>query len=221
MRSPFAIFRKHARVLTVVLTGLAMLAFIVLGSIDQRQFPVVMGIIIGTSLFWYFGARAGRPKEYAVAGAILGGILSYVVMDRVTQRNPAVVTSIGSLSQQQLSSLIQKRQVANRFLTEAYYRSNDQQSFMPPPRFGFRTPSNRAPTSKELEEDVVLGYLLQHEADQLDIVVSDDAVNEFINRLTNDKLSRAAFNDVRGQMRMSRSQLFDVLRDELKARIAL
>ena len=52
MRSPFAIFRKHAKVLTVVLTGLAMFAFVVMDQLDSNPqlFPIIMsGLLLGAA----------------------------------------------------------------------------------------------------------------------------------------------------------------------------
>ena len=44
MQSPFEIFRKHQKMLTVVLTGLAMFAFVILGAVpDPSAMPPVLG----------------------------------------------------------------------------------------------------------------------------------------------------------------------------------
>jgi len=213
MKSPFAIFRKHSKVLTVWLTVLAMFAFIVFSSLEQSQFPFVFGILLGAGIFWYIGSRVGKPGEYAVAGAVLGGMLVFFTLKDVGAPPPAVETSVGGLTRIEINQLIQKRHVANQFLREIFNRSNGDQSFMVPQAFGFG--------SATLEEDVLVGQLLRHEADELGVVVSNTAVGDFIHKETKNKLSTKVFDDLCREMRLSQSELFNILRDELKSRTAL
>jgi hypothetical protein len=219
MKSPFAFFRKHARVLTVILTGLAMFAFVIMDQIRNTPelFPVTMGVLGGGLLLWVLGRRSGHAIEFAVVGAILGGVVSY---NSISGLGPGAVveTSEGRISQRELNNLVNRRQLANRFIADAYYRSNsDQQFARRPPQFGFGDTT----TPEGLEEDVVLGYLLRHEAALMGVSISDETVNDYINQATNNKLSSKVFHEILTDTGLGRSKLFDVIRDQLTASTAL
>lgn len=216
MKSPFAVFRKHARVMLVLLTGLAMFAFIFLDQLQPQHFPAVMALLLGAGLFWFIGRKSDKAIEFAVAGAIVGLAVGIAVPRIMGGTNAAVQTSIGNISDRELGNLVQRRQIANSFVAEAYYRANETQ-FRPPPQFGFRN----IQTQEDLERDVVLGYLLRHEADRMGIVVSDKAVTDHIKQITAGELSVADFKEIRDIMRLSEGELYDILRDELKAQQAM
>ena len=124
MKSPFAIFRKHQRVLTVVLTGLAMFAFVILGSLGpgQEMSPAMMilvGAVVGAGSLWFVGTFSDRPKEFSMMGAVLGGLLMFVVFREAAPSAP-VVTKIGSFTENELNEMIARTNTANNFLSEAW-----------------------------------------------------------------------------------------------------
>ena len=214
MQSPFAIFRKHARILTVVLTGLAMFAFIIMDQLRPEQFPMILGAMIGTALFWVLGHRRGQSFSYAAIGCVFGAIAGLYLL---TPPGPAnvVVTNVGNISDNEMQMLRYRRDLANRFLTNAYYRAMGDESNQ------FQLQNMLFSFGGEPEQDVVMGYLLRHEAEQLGIVVDDQAVTNYINQVTSNKLSRTAFEEIRREMRTSSITIFDAIRDELQARLAM
>ena len=112
MRSPFAVFRKHAKILTVVLTGLAMFAFIIMDQLRPENFPAVMGFILGASLFWFLGRQSHQPVSFAVVGGALGLILG-IYLPGLAGPSAAASTSAGSLSERELQIQTRWRQIAN------------------------------------------------------------------------------------------------------------
>ncbi len=245
MKSPFAIFRKHQKVLTVVLTGMAMFAFIIMGQMDPNStsLPMILGIVLGGAAFWLFGStRGSNPLSLVVTGAVVGGALG-IILPRFIGPAAAVETSIGRISEQELSEMIAKRRLANKFLSDAYSRS------VPPPdieqwndlpeqfrnmliqnAYGqwqarlsmaqFRFDYSADQSEEATRQDVVTGYLFRHEADQMGIAAGDEAVNEYIIQLTEGNLSRDDFHDIRKQLNLSETELYDILRDEIKAKKA-
>lgn len=219
MKSPFAIFRKHQKVLMVVLTGLAMFAFVILGSASPRSGQLPPSLILLTlvcvcaGVLWIVGTQVGKPSEYAIAGAIIGVALG-IAGQRLGGPAPAVETNIKNFSEKQLLDLVRRRQIANNFVREAFRRSGQGQ-FRQPPMFGFGHPP------EQIEQDVLLGFLFRHEAEQMGVVVSDDAVTAYIKQITGNKLGPDEFKQLRRDRRLSESALYDILRDELQARLAL
>jgi len=54
----------------------------------------------------------------------------------------------------------------------------------------------------------------------MNLVVSDDAITQYISRYTNNKLSRDAFQKACQNMGMTEGQVYDILRSQLQARLA-
>ena len=68
---------------------------------------------------------------------------------------------------------------------------------------------------------MVLGYLLDKEADEMGIVVSEQAVSDYINRVTNKKLTPKDFASVLKTLHLSESEVFESIRGELRAKLAM
>lgn len=210
MKSPFAVFRKHARVLTVVLTGLAMFAFIVMDQLrtNPQLFPILMaGLLLGTA-FWILGRPSGRGNEYGMGGMLLGLILMAYVVPMFTGVGAAVKLTIGSLTNQDVTEHLRRRQIANQFVAAARAATEQlpaQQLF----NFGADGKSSAA-----------MSFILRHEADQMGIGLSDKAVNDFIMQVTDRKLSKVQFKEIRTKMRLSETELYDILRENLRANLA-
>ncbi|HVW39404.1 MAG TPA: hypothetical protein VHB99_18935, partial [Pirellulales bacterium] len=67
------------------------------------------------------------------------------------------------------------------------------------------------------EESVVQTHLLAERARQIGLIVSDDAVNEFLRSLTQDKVPREGFKSLVKELNATQAQVFSALRTELAA----
>ncbi len=243
MNSPFEVFRRHQKMAMVVLVFMAMFAFVVLGSVQHlgELPPAVKALCLGGLLggvFWFLGAQKGQPKEYALLGAIIGTAAGFIGQ-RLNSPAAAVDTRVGRLTHNDLRVQIANRRIANEFIRGAdeklranYAKLNPGVTPSPFDRsigvsdfysFGlFRQFDifGRAHFVRPLEEDVVMTYIFRHEADRLGVSVSQDAVTKYIRDATSNQLSQADFYAILRAMGVGESRLYDVIADELKARIA-
>ncbi|RMG40137.1 MAG: hypothetical protein D6725_03970, partial [Planctomycetota bacterium] len=231
--SPFKVFRRNQRLLMVLLTGMAMFAFILLDQLisadTESLFPLAGALILGGA-FWIIGTQAGRPGRYAALGAVLG-VLVGLWLPRLTAPPPAVATTAGDLTEQDLTRMLQRRRIANQFVQEVYMVAH------PPPMAN----PQHAPQIQQLlyqfwvqrlnrelfdvggqniREDVVLAFLLRQEAAELGISVGEDAVVSYIRRLGGDALTAERYREIVKRLGVGESELLDILREELTARLA-
>jgi hypothetical protein len=267
MQSPFQIFRKHQKMLIVVLTGLAMFAFILLDSVQNlSSVPPTLMVFIGAVLlggaFWIFGLQGGKGKqvEFGLTGAVVGVAIGLAFMF-FSRPRPVVETSVGKISAKELREMVDRRNVAVRFMRNAFQSSvpappqpamgmdqirgfvqqNPQIASAPfiqqmirqnqavdrwqEQQFKATFPLEPIELSRRdrmtTERDAVLRFLLLKEAREMGIEVNNDAVNEYIKRVTNDQMSQAIFNNIRNEMQVSKAKLYDILREEIAAQIVL
>lgn len=214
MTSPLELFRKKQKVLMVPLTILAMFAFIVFDQMTAEQAPPILGMMLFGCLFWYLGKDRGKGTLFGVTGAVMGYILVYTSMPRIGAEM-VVTSTVGDIDQMQYQRLIQNRELANRFVFNSYAASltEEERQRAQPPRgamFGF---------GRNNEDDIILEFLFRKEADKMNLVVSDEAVSQYISRYTNNKLTREAFKSTCQQLGVTEGQIYDILRDQLKARL--
>ncbi|WP_299467578.1 SurA N-terminal domain-containing protein [uncultured Gimesia sp.] len=215
MASPLELFRKKQKVLMVPLTILAMFAFIVMDQLKPEQFPPILGMLIFGGLFWYLGKDRGKGTLFAVFGVIIGFFLGYINMPR--QGAAMVVTSTaGDIDQMEFQKLVRNRQIANQFVSRTYYESlpEEERERAQPPRgamFGF---------GRDTEDDIILEFLFRKEAEKMNLIVADDAITQYISRYTNNRLSRTAFQKACQNMGLTEGQIYDIIRDQLQARLA-
>lgn len=214
MKSPFAVFRKYQKVAMVALVGMAMFAFIILdpatgfsGEMPPTLLALIFAMLLG-GLGWLFGMRTQKSREFALIGAAIGAVGGFAI-PMLNAPAPAVETRLRNFSDRELNELIQKRQIANRFMVQATQAAGV--GFYDP-RFNFGLP---------VDQDVIRGYFLRQEADALGIKVTDQAITDYIHSRTMNRLSAKDFVQIRGDMRLSEAALYDVLRDEIKAQQAL
>ncbi|QDU48755.1 SurA N-terminal domain-containing protein [Gimesia panareensis] len=217
MASPLELFRKNQKVLMVPLTILAMFAFIILGQMNVNQAPPILGMLFVGALFWFLGKDRGKGKEFAAVGVVIGFIVGYMNMPQMGAAN-VVTSSAGEIDQQQFQEMLNNRRIANQFVAQSYFASlteEEQQRARVPQGalFGF-------PFVESSEDDMILEFLLRKEADKMQLVVSDDAISNYISRYTNNKLSRDAFQEVCQKMGVTQGQIYEILRNQLKARLA-
>ncbi len=213
MASPFAVFREKQRTLMALLFIFAMFGFILADafsgskSLNLPMFGMVMGVAVCTII----GAFVGKPIVYAAAGAI-GGLLVGTAASQFVDLSPnqgGFSTAIGTLTSDEIQTLVNKRSVANEFMQRAVAASggNPQQVYF---YFGMRT----------VEEDVLLGHLFRHMAAERGMSIDGKAVQDYISRETNNKLKKQDIDEILSDMRTTHAILIDDLRQELLATLA-
>lgn len=211
MSSPFNLFRRHQRLAMVIITGMAMISFVAFGMIDSfRSVPapllaVFLAAVVGCGM-WVAGLTNGKSSEWGVMGAILGGLLGVLIAVR-TQEAPAAQIAGGNLSQEAYYEMQLQRNMANQFMFQAMAKTQ-QGGFR-----GFQL-------LPDARRDLVFSELLIREADRLQIAVPDTAVTDFISQMTNKKMTKEIFEEVRKDMRTNDKKLLDALRRELRAQQA-
>jgi predicted CopG family antitoxin len=232
MKTPFAIFRKHQKVLMAFLTGLSMFAFVVMDSLRQdssgASIPILCGVI-GMAIFGIIGWRRGEAITFGAVGIAVGVVLGIFLMLHMSSGpKPPIETDAGNLTRAELNNLITRRNTANQFVRLAIEKADIAPALQNNPMFAQmieqqirRSLFGFGHEQNDISEDVVLGFLLDKEADDMGIVVSEQAVSDFINRVTNKKLTSQDFASVLKSMRLSESEVFDAIRGELKARLAM
>ena len=215
MASPLELFRKKQKVLMVPLTILALFAFIVMDQLTPAQFPPIAGMLFFGFVFWYLGRDRGKGTQFAVVGIIIGFFVGYLYIPKVGAET-VVTSTAGDIDMRQYQEMVQNRQIANQFIMRSYMASltEEEQQRPQPPRgamFGF---------GREMEDDIILEYLFRKEAEKMNLIVSDDAVSNYISRYTNNKLSRKAFQETCQQLGKTEGQIYDIFRDQLQARLA-
>jgi hypothetical protein len=229
MQSPFAIFRKHQKVAMVILTGLSMFAFVVMDQL-RAESPMTMPILaaaIGMMVFGFYGYRRGEPVTWGVAGTALGIAIAVVAMRFTPGPKPPVQTAMGDISHDNLNNLITRRNNANNFLQRAFEKISPPRSQNPmylqyyeqqlrSILFDFGLSQGNDPTN-----DVIMGFLLDKEADDMGLSVSDGAISDYINKVTDNKLSPTEYGDILKSLRLTDQQVYDAIRGELRARLAM
>ncbi len=228
MRSPFAIFRKNQKTLTVILVGLSMIAFVLLGAAnDPNNLPAALAIMVVVAVCagaaWIAGMPAKRSSEYGTWGAIIG--LACGIMITLTGGPPdAVIADTGNISSEDLLELRRHRDFANQFVQRAVVETqpdrNQAEQLIRQNQFGFGIDG-----SLSSERDVVTTELLRREANRLGLTATDQSVTAFIKRITGDDegggaITRDQFREIRKQLGLSEDQLYEILRAELQARMA-
>jgi len=205
--SPFAIFRRNQRQLMVVLTGLAMFAFIFLDSATQssgelpRSLLIVLVAMACAGGMWVIGSPRGKGNELALYGAMVGAVIAFFGL-RTIGAPPVVSTSIGSFTRDDFQAAAIRRGYANRFVA-------------------FAADNARSPFGSTDDESLLQRTILLHEAKQRGIGVSDDAVTAYIEKITDNKLPLPKYKEILRDLGISEGDLYAILREELTAQLAL
>jgi len=137
-----------------------------------------------------------------------------------------IETDAGNLTRTELNNLVTRRNNANNFVRLAFEKVSPRMDNNPmlsqwweqqlsQKLFGFGRGRD------DVTEDVLLGYLLDKEADEIGIVVSEQAVSDYINRTTNKKLTPKEFADVLKALHLSEAEVFEAIRGEMRAKLAM
>ncbi len=222
MSSPFKIFRRHEKLLMVVATGLAMISFVFLGAIGDNpsNMPTTLVVLLVASLAgcigWLIGLQAEKSSEWGISGIIIGALLGMLITVYTKEAN-AVAIGSGGLTSTEISELRNQRIIANRFMQAAVQQSGQlNPQAAEPYMFGFFS-------RREISiEDLVLGELLRKEADELGVVITDDAVTDLIKKASSDKMTADAFSKIRNNLaptggKVTEKQLLESIKSEMKA----
>lgn len=222
MASPFNVFRKNQRIMIAVLIGLSMFAFILAQSLNAQNAPIFLGAILGALGLWLLSNKGGTEGwMIAAVGGVVGAAVGAFAPGWLG-RDAAVVTSEGTLTSTEINQIIDEQRLANEFLGRAFgqvlERTPEEQRrrMRQPMPFRFQQPVDQAAARR----NAVLTYLFGKEADKMGISLTDKAVRQFIIDEMNGEFRRGEFEEVRKQMRVGTSRLFDALRSQLEARIA-
>ncbi len=226
MASPFKLLKKHERELMVIMTGIAMFCFVILDSVtsgrrDGSSNPFVLPLIfaaIGAGAAWIHGQVAKKSANYWLNGLALGAVAGAAVVFFSMRSEEGVNTSFGKISFQELRGMQQNRTYANqvidlavmaRDIPESQFSGQligmARQEFL----FGSATP-----------RDVLANRLLIKEADRLNIQVSDEQVRQYLKDASDKKLTGQQFDEICRRVGLSDVTIFDILREELRARTA-
>ncbi len=219
MSSPFAVFRRNQKVMTVVLTCLAMFAFIILDSVSKMETSAIMPIIfglIGASLAWMWGSQNERGISYSTIAiaAVLGGIAGAMLVSQ-TGNQGGVTTAYGRLTNRDLLEMKQKRDIANQFVVSAF---RERKGEVHPMMANYYL--NQYQFGDTSSRSVVKRMLLEREADELGIEISDEFITNYIKTVSENSMTREALTKIRSQLGLGESELYDTLRSELRARVA-
>lgn len=227
MSSPFQVFRKHQKILLVVLVGLSMLSFVIFDTIqnigDISQMPpllvvITLALLLG-AVAWVFGINNHKSSEYGTIGLMAGVAIGLLFVFR-TRTSDAVTLGDFQLSRNEMTNLVNSRFIANRFVTAAIDRTHpditDQEMNFRArqQQFGFGHPE------EQVDQDVILGELLRREGEKVGMTLPDSAVHAFIQEITDEKMLREAFKEIRTELRASESDIVESLKQELLARQA-
>lgn len=232
MNSPFEIFRKHQKAAMVILVFMAMFAFIVLDSVQRLSGTSFSGVAVAVALgillagiFWVIGNPKQQGKEYAALGLVIG-IAAGVIGPMLNRPAPAFSSTIGTMSRQELDQQVMRRHRANDFLqridqkmAQRYLAKHPKATEQEVPRMNRGYLFQLFPRTS-VEQDVAFKKVFLHEADQLGIQVSDDAVRDYLKKAADGKLYQEDFRDSLRQVQLSEDELYEIIRSELRAKLA-
>ncbi len=201
MSSPFTLMRRYEKTMMVVITGVAMVSFVLLGSVQNPQdIPGPLLVLFIAALLgcvaWLAGLSRGKGAEWGISGALVGAILGLVGLI-ATREASAVLTNSGNLTTNDLSALQRQRSIANRFVQLAFHETF---GIPMPPQLANQFLFGNNLSDDMSERDLVLGELLRREGDQMGMTISNEIVMEFIKRLTSKQGVMDAVQRSAGQM---------------------
>lgn len=224
-------FRRNLKPLMAALTLMAMITFVFDDSMRAGSsflVPVLFGLLLGGGGF-VWGTRTGKQNEYLAIGGV-GGVVLGLVLTTIGQLETGDNVKIAGLTRRDIANMKSRRQSANQIVSTLYQKSHPMpkellergpfmaqihqmqtQRAISQLQFGF---------DRDLDQDVVLGDLLRREAKRLHIVVNDNAVTDFIKMVTDRKLTTEEFSEVREELHLGDFFIYEILREQLEARIA-
>lgn len=215
--SPFDVFRRNQKTLMVAVTCMAMFSFIFFdqSTMGSGQLPMTLSVALIALIcgggMWFVGAQRGKGTEYGLGGAAVGAICAFIGLTSVSGDEPLVTSSLGQYTEKDMLGMRRNRQIAEEFVqsvVDPAVRRREEAEFQNG-YFGSLAPG-----------DLVFKDIFLAEAKRLGIVVDDAAVDRFIRRISDEKLSVDDFRKLIRRLNVDESRLFNVLRDELTANLA-
>ena len=218
MSSPFTFFRRNQQVTMVSIVILSMVAFTISDMMTQQtNHFVTLGALLGGIVLAFAGISRGRWIQYGLGGALCGGLLGWILPGFVASPDGFYQSStLGGFDDERIRNLYTQRSIANSFMAQAFGKVYGAGTEQFAPQFRYY------PT---VQDDAIFGELLRAEAKELQIVVTDKMVSDYINQATDGRLSAKMFAEIRtglnlGGLPVSEDQLFDAFREEIAARMA-
>jgi hypothetical protein len=219
MSSPFRIFRKHQKVLMVVLVGLSMLSFVVCGAIQNVQdvsgplLVALLALAVG-SITWLIGLGQQKSTEYGAYGLLIGACAGLVLSWNFSAP-PAIRMKGGNISNEQLAEMQERRHLANQFVQFVVGHINEANptARLQPDYFGGMT-----------DMDMAIAEVLRREADRLGIVGSQEVVTNYLTALTTPRggpkslLTSKIMQSVCREIHASEQAVYEALEDEWRLR---
>ncbi len=219
MNTPFTFFRRNSQVMMVAVVILSMLAFTLdMLFSDSGTHFVLLGLLLGAMIFSFFGISRGQWVKFGIAGAVLGAVCGFVFPKIVSPSAGFYQDSaLGHFDDQRMMELQMQRNIPNSFMQQAFEKAVAPGMGMYAPQFNFR--------HQDALDELTFTEMMRAEADALGIVVTDKMVSNWINKATQEKLSREDFAEIRqklnfGEGPISESKLLDCFRNEIKAMMA-
>lgn len=225
-------FRRNLKPLMGALTIMAMITFVFDDSMRANSptlIPFILAFLFGGGAF-VWGTRRGKQNEYLAMGAFFGGVLGLTII-MLGEMEQGTQAEVAGLSRQDIINLRNRRETANRIVGLIYTKSHPMpEQFKSAGQFGqqfYQMQLQRALEqirftfgNDDFEKDVIFGDLLRREAGRLGIRVNDDAVSDFIKLVSDQKLSTQDFREIRQELNTSDHAIYEMLRDEISARMA-
>ncbi|GEM_PF-932555 len=218
MASPFAVFRRNQQKLLVVLIIFSIFAFTLSGLFQSEGINLpFLGLILGTCLMTAIGVAINKPARLAGAGAV-GGLVAGVIAGAIMQpsiQGAVAQTSLGAITPQEQAGIRSERSIAGQFIAMAIQEALGPQAVRQRmSQFGFGL------GGRTEEEDDVLSIIMRKEAQELGIAVDPDAVSNYIDQATDEKLSKKAYEEILDYLRLTDSELYRILGEQLALKTA-
>ncbi len=224
--------RRNMKPLMAALTLMAMITFVFDDAMRAGStwlIPLLFLLLFGAFGF-VWGTRRGKQNEDLVVGAVLGLVFGLVLIT-FGQRGTEVEKKVAGLGSRELGNLKQQRESANRIVSQLFQKSHPiPKEVVERGEFSVRFYQFQMNQSLQRlmfgfgrgdsDQEAVFTHLLRQEARRLGITVSDDAVTDFIKMVTERKLSTSDFREVCTDLRVSDLVIYEIIRDELEARMA-
>ncbi|MDC0273877.1 hypothetical protein OAK91_04000 [Planctomycetaceae bacterium] len=218
MASPFAVFRRNQQKLLVVLIIFSIFAFTLSGLFQSEGINLpFLGLILGTCLMTAIGVIINKPARLAGAGAV-GGLVAGVIAGVVFQpsiQGAVAQTSLGAVTPQEQVAIRNDRNISGQFMAMAIQEALGPQAVRQRlPQFGFGL------GGRTEEEEDILTIIMKKEAQELGISVDPEAVSNYIDQATDEKLSKKAYEEILDYLRLTDSEVYRILGEQLAIKTA-
>ncbi len=228
-------FRRNLKPIMAALTLMSMISFVFLDETMKAGttflVPLILAALFGGGAF-VWGTRSSKQNEYGTMGGLVGAVLGLVIT-QFSGRDTTEQPPIAGLSVREIANLKSRRESANRVLGEIYRKSHPLDERLLSqfgPQFAQQIHEMQLARGLEqiqfkfgnddFEKDVIFGDLLRREAVRLGINVNDDAVDDFMKMVSDQNITSGMFKEITKQLNIGVTPAYDLLRDEIAARMA-